>query len=312
MTDEADWQDGHSRCARPAVERQGRGLPLLATAGRCGRRHAVCCCSTRTTTRCPSSRRRSRRPAAGAAGRYRGAGPRRAPASLDPDDQPFELAGRSLRPVRARAGIRPSRRWRRRPTPGFAHEMPFGAELRPDGTVRFRLWAPAATRVDAGARRSAMSRCADEPGRRRLVRAGHGRDARQPLPLSAGRRPRSRRTRPPAASPATSTARAPSSTRSAYRLADPDWPAGPGTRPSSTSCTSAPSRAEGTFDGVRQTARRISPGSASRAIELMPVADFAGRRNWGYDGVLPFAPDSRLRRAGRPEAPDRRGPWRAG
>jgi maltooligosyltrehalose trehalohydrolase len=28
------------------------------------------------------------------------------------------------------------------------------------------------------------------------------------------------------------------------------------------------------------------------AIELMPVADFAGRRNWGYDGVLLYAPDS--------------------
>lgn len=26
------------------------------------------------------------------------------------------------------------------------------------------------------------------------------------------------------------------------------------------------------------------------AIELMPVADFAGSRNWGYDGVAPFAP----------------------
>ena len=28
------------------------------------------------------------------------------------------------------------------------------------------------------------------------------------------------------------------------------------------------------------------------AIELMPVADFPGRRNWGYDGVLLFAPDA--------------------
>ena len=27
------------------------------------------------------------------------------------------------------------------------------------------------------------------------------------------------------------------------------------------------------------------------AIELMPVNDFAGQRNWGYDGVLPYAPD---------------------
>ena len=28
------------------------------------------------------------------------------------------------------------------------------------------------------------------------------------------------------------------------------------------------------------------------AIQLMPIADFPGRRNWGYDGVLPFAPDT--------------------
>ena len=28
------------------------------------------------------------------------------------------------------------------------------------------------------------------------------------------------------------------------------------------------------------------------ALELMPLADFSGRRNWGYDGVLPFAPDA--------------------
>ncbi len=28
------------------------------------------------------------------------------------------------------------------------------------------------------------------------------------------------------------------------------------------------------------------------AIELLPLADFKGSRNWGYDGVLPYAPDS--------------------
>jgi malto-oligosyltrehalose trehalohydrolase len=28
------------------------------------------------------------------------------------------------------------------------------------------------------------------------------------------------------------------------------------------------------------------------AVELMPIAEFAGTRNWGYDGVLPFAPES--------------------
>ncbi len=24
----------------------------------------------------------------------------------------------------------------------------------------------------------------------------------------------------------------------------------------------------------------------------MPIADFPGRHNWGYDGVLPYAPDT--------------------
>lgn len=34
------------------------------------------------------------------------------------------------------------------------------------------------------------------------------------------------------------------------------------------------------------------------AIELMPLSDFSGSRNWGYDGVLLFAPDSAY---GRPD-----------
>ncbi|MFX9665205.1 hypothetical protein ABTO78_21335, partial [Acinetobacter baumannii] len=28
------------------------------------------------------------------------------------------------------------------------------------------------------------------------------------------------------------------------------------------------------------------------AVELMPLAEFPGARGWGYDGVLPFAPES--------------------
>ncbi|KAA0687993.1 malto-oligosyltrehalose trehalohydrolase [Neorhizobium sp. P12A] len=34
------------------------------------------------------------------------------------------------------------------------------------------------------------------------------------------------------------------------------------------------------------------------AIQIMPVSDFPGSYNWGYDGVLPYAPDSSY---GRPE-----------
>jgi maltooligosyltrehalose trehalohydrolase len=47
---------------------------------------------------------------------------------------------------------------------------------------------------------------------------------------------------------------------------------------------------EGTFAAL---ARRLDHWAMSgfTALEIMPVADFMGARNWGYDGVLPFAPD---------------------
>ncbi|MVV49831.1 malto-oligosyltrehalose trehalohydrolase [Pseudomonas sp. PB120] len=45
----------------------------------------------------------------------------------------------------------------------------------------------------------------------------------------------------------------------------------------------------GGFAGVEQhLARLVELGIT--AIELMPLAQFPGERNWGYDGVLPYAP----------------------
>ncbi|MFL6689829.1 MAG: malto-oligosyltrehalose trehalohydrolase [Alphaproteobacteria bacterium] len=46
----------------------------------------------------------------------------------------------------------------------------------------------------------------------------------------------------------------------------------------------------GGFTGVRSHLERFAALGVT-AIELMPIADFPGERNWGYDGVLPFAPD---------------------
>lgn len=46
----------------------------------------------------------------------------------------------------------------------------------------------------------------------------------------------------------------------------------------------------GGFAGVTEHLPRLA-NLGITAIELMPIADFPGRRNWGYDGVLPFAPD---------------------
>jgi maltooligosyltrehalose trehalohydrolase len=46
---------------------------------------------------------------------------------------------------------------------------------------------------------------------------------------------------------------------------------------------------EGTFEGVRQKLPYLRDLGVN-AIELMPIAAFAGRRGWGYDGVALFAP----------------------
>jgi maltooligosyltrehalose trehalohydrolase len=54
---------------------------------------------------------------------------------------------------------------------------------------------------------------------------------------------------------------------------------------------------EGTFRAVTDRLDHLVELGVT-AIELMPIADFAGRWNWGYDGALLFAPDSSY---GRPE-----------
>lgn len=45
---------------------------------------------------------------------------------------------------------------------------------------------------------------------------------------------------------------------------------------------------EGTFDGIAAKLDYLKDLGIT-AIELMPVAQFPGSRNWGYDGVYPFA-----------------------
>ena len=54
---------------------------------------------------------------------------------------------------------------------------------------------------------------------------------------------------------------------------------------------------DGTFRGAIDKLDRVAEAGFT-AIELMPVADFYGRWNWGYDGVLLYAPDSAY---GRPD-----------
>ena len=49
--------------------------------------------------------------------------------------------------------------------------------------------------------------------------------------------------------------------------------------------------AMGGYVGVETHLERLAALGVT-AIELMPIAQFPGERNWGYDGVLPYAPQS--------------------
>jgi maltooligosyltrehalose trehalohydrolase len=49
---------------------------------------------------------------------------------------------------------------------------------------------------------------------------------------------------------------------------------------------------EGTFAGVSRKLDYLKHEVGVTAVELMPVGQFPGERNWGYDGVSPYAPQN--------------------
>jgi maltooligosyltrehalose trehalohydrolase len=54
---------------------------------------------------------------------------------------------------------------------------------------------------------------------------------------------------------------------------------------------------QGTYRGMIEKLDHLA-STGITALELMPLSDFPGQRNWGYDGVLWYAPDSAY---GRPD-----------
>jgi maltooligosyltrehalose trehalohydrolase len=168
-----------------------------------------------------------------------------------------------------------------------AHAMPFGTELGAGG-VRFRLWAPAQERVvlDLEGIHHEMNRLEDgwhelllgqaRPGGRYRYLLGDG--LAVPDPASRAN---------------------PEDVHGASELVDPlayEWGDGAwGGRPWHEAVvyelhlgTFTP---EGSFAAARGRLRELAELGIT-AVELMPVADFPGKRNWGYDGVLLFAPDA--------------------
>jgi len=171
-----------------------------------------------------------------------------------------------------------------------AHAMPFGAEVRADGGVRFRLWAPAATRVavvlDGVAERLPMQRV--DGGFFELVTSRAGADSRYRYRID------DKLDVPDPASRAN-----PDDPQGASEVIDPcvfDWRDDGWTgRPWDEAViyelhvgTFTP---EGSFAGAIERLPYLAALGVT-AIELMPLADFPGARGWGYDGVLLFAPDA--------------------
>jgi malto-oligosyltrehalose trehalohydrolase len=173
--------------------------------------------------------------------------------------------------------------------------MPFGAEVRPNGEVRFRLWAPPHAGV-----RLAIDADAELPmqplhdGWHELVtnRAAAGSRYRFVLPDGL-------RVPDPASRHQPEDVHGPSEVvdPAAYAWRDLAWHGRPWHEAVLYELHVGAFTPEGSF-AAAQTRLDHLVALGITAIELMPVADFPGRRNWGYDGALPFAPDASY---GRPE-----------
>jgi malto-oligosyltrehalose trehalohydrolase len=184
------------------------------------------------------------------------------------------------------------------PVPGSSpvrrrHAMPFGAEPGPAGT-RFRLWAPLQAEVwleIEGHGRQPMARAGD--GWHELL-ADTGPGARYRFRLADGAL-----VPDPASRFQPDDVHGPSEVvdPTAYRWRDAAWRGRPWHEAVLYELHVGSFTPEGTFRAVIDRLDHLQALGVT-ALQVMPVADFPGGRNWGYDGVLPFAPDSRY---GRPE-----------
>lgn len=179
------------------------------------------------------------------------------------------------------------------------HQMPFGAQVLEDGSVRFRLWAPAAQQVELS------------PGDGRFFplepKERHGESGWCELitrEAAAGSLYRFRidgktEVTDPASRFQPADVHGPSEVIDPYAFewSDDGWRGRPWQETVIYELHVGTFSPEGTFRGVEQKLDYLVDLGVT-TIELMPISDFPGGRNWGYDGVLPYAPDACY---GRPE-----------
>jgi maltooligosyltrehalose trehalohydrolase len=167
--------------------------------------------------------------------------------------------------------------------------MPFGAEITDDGSVRFRIWAPAAKQVDLaldGGGLLPMTCLSD--GWYEIVtdqaRAGslyrYRIDGKTEVPDPASRRN-------------------PNDVHGPSEVVDPtefewdddEWHSRPWHEAVVYELHVGTFSPEGTFAGVQARLDHLAELGIT-VIELMPIADFPGKYGWGYDGVLLYSPES--------------------
>jgi len=172
------------------------------------------------------------------------------------------------------------------------NERQFGARLTADG-ASFRLWAPAAKRVDLLlAKPQAMQRgedgwfSADVPGAKAGARYKFRIDDEIDVP-------------DPASAFQPDDVSGPSEVidHASYSWRASHWRGRPWHETVVTEAHVGTFTQEGTYRAMIGKLDHLVE-SGITALELMPLADFAGSRNWGYDGVLWYAPDSSY---GRPD-----------
>lgn len=175
-------------------------------------------------------------------------------------------------------------------TSHFLHNMPWGCQWSA-GTARFDLWAPGALSVSLelqlGAQESIPMRLAGEGRWTCEAPCESGSSYQYALTLPDGQHLT-------IADPASRAQNG--DVDDASLVVDPqayDWqvPHWRGRPWHETVVYELHVGALGGFEKVTE----LLPSLASlgiTAVELMPVSDFPGQRNWGYDGVLPFAPDA--------------------
>jgi maltooligosyltrehalose trehalohydrolase len=172
------------------------------------------------------------------------------------------------------------------------NERQFGPKLAKDG-VHFRLWAPAAKRVDL---------LLEKP--QALMRGDDGWFSTDIAGAKAGTRYKFRiddeiDVPDPASAFQPEDVFGPSEVidHSAYPWRATDWRGRPWEEAVIVETHVGAFTEDGSYRGMIEKLDHLAQTGIT-ALELMPLADFAGKRNWGYDGVLWYAPDSAY---GRPD-----------